>query len=206
MGFLSTGIWWVFFVLGALSYFISSFGHHGRGKRSPKIEAIGGFGLIVFVILAFIFSGWKGSVGIIVALFLWVVVAERILWLIFRKLMPSAINMDYNQFTRRSSSHGSSSKIITTAEELLEQGDKREEMLSKIYHQPNIIEVLQKYGKDKEYIKEIFWDLMRCGAGEYVAQSVIENPKLLYEYFQMKADGISDVEIAFKLAESLGGS
>jgi len=196
----------VFFVLGALSYFVSSFGHHGRGTRSPQIEAIGGFGLIVFVILAFIFSGWKGGIGIIVALFLWAVVSERIFWLIFRKLMPSASNMDYGQFIKRSRSYGSSSKLPTSVEELFEQSDKKDEMLSKISNRPEIIEVLKRYGKNQADIKEIFWDLMRCGAGEYVVQSVIETPKLLSEYLKMKANGISDIEIAFKLAESLGGS
>ena len=205
MDFLSTAIWWVFLAIGALSYFISSFGHHGTGAKGPQIEAIGGFGIVVSVVLTFIFSGWKGGIGVIIALFLWAIVAEGILWLIFRKLMPSAINMDYGQFIRRSRCHGSSSKMPTTVEELFEQGDKRDEMLSKISHEPKIIEVLQRNGKNKGYIKEIFWDLIRCGAGEYVAKSVIENPKLLSEYLQMKANGISDVEIAFKFTETLGG-
>ena len=196
----------MFFVLGALSYFISSFGHHSRGTRSPQIEAIGGFGLIVFVILAFIFSGWKGGIGIIVALFLWAVIAERILWLIFRKLMPSANNMDYGRFIRRSRSYGSSANLPTSWEELREQGNKTDKMLSRISNQPQIIEVLRNYGKTPEEIKDIFWNLCACGTGEYVAQSVIENPKLLSEYLQMKADCISDMEIAFKLAEPLGGS
>lgn len=47
---------------------------------------------------------------------------------------------------------------------------------------------------------------MGGGAGEHVSQSVIETPKLLSEYLKMKDNGISDIEIAFKLAESLGGS
>lgn len=205
MDFLSTEIWWVFFILGALSYFISSFGYHGRGTRSSQIEAIGGLGLIIFVVLTFIFSGWRGGIGIIVALFLWAVVAERILWLIFRKLIPSASNLDYGQFIKRSRSYGSSAKLPTSVEELFEQGDKRDEMLSKISNQPKIIEVLQSYGKTSGEIKDIFWKLMASGAGEYVAHSVIENPKLLSEYLQMKADGISDMEIAFKFTKSLGG-
>ena len=205
MDFLSTEIWWVFFILGALSYFISSFGHHGRGTRSPQIESIGGLGLIIFVVLTFIFSGWRSGIGIIVALFLWAVVAERILWLIFRKLTPGASNLDYNQFIKRSRYHSSSIKLPTSIEELFEQSDKRDEILSKISNQPKIIEVLQSYGKASGEIKDIFWKLMVSGAGEYVAQSVIENPKLLSEYLQMETDGISDVEIAFKFAESLGG-
>lgn len=205
MDFLSNGLWWMFFVLGALSYFISSFGHHGRGTISPQIEAIGGLGLIVFTVLAFLFSGWRGGIGIILVLFLWAILAETVLWLIFRKLMPSASGLDYDQFIKRSRSQSGSSKLPTSYEELLKQANKTNEMLSGISNRPQIIELLQIHGKNPEEIKDIFWMFMTCGAGEYVAQSVIEDPKLLSEYLQMKADGISDVEIAFKFTEILGG-
>lgn len=205
MVFLLTGIWWMFFILGALSYCVSSFGHHGRGSRSPQIEAIGGFGLIVFVILSFIFSGWKGGIGIVIALFLWAVIAERGLWLIFRKLMPSASNMGYSQFIKRSRSSDSLSKIPTSLGELREEWDKKDQMLLKISNQPKIIEVLQKHEKTPAELKDVFSNLIRGGAGEYVAQSVIENPELLSEYFRMKSDNVSDIEITSKLAKSLGG-
>jgi len=91
-------------------------------------------------------------------------------------------------------------------EELFEKGDERDEMLSKISNQPKIIEVLQSYGKASGEIRDIFWKLMASGASEYVAQSVIKNPKLLSEYLQMKVNGISDIEIAFKFTKRLGGS
>lgn len=205
MNFLSTGAWWLFFILGALSYFISSFGHHSRGLKSSQIEAIGSFGLVAFVVLSFIFSGWKGGLAIIIALFLWAVITERILWLIFRKLLPGASNLDYYHFIKRSRLQRSSSSIPTSYEELLEHGKNTDEMLLKISKRPEIIEVLQRYRKKPEDIKDVYYNLLRGGAGEYVTQSVIEDTKLLSEYLQMKDDGISDVEIVYRLSESLGG-
>jgi len=205
MVFLLTGIWWMFFILGVLSYFVSSFGHHSRGSRSPLIEAIGGFGLVVFVILSFIFSGWKGGFGIVIALFLWAVIAERVLWLILRKLMPSASNMGYSQFIKRPRSSDSLSRIPTSLGELREEWDKKDKMLLKISNQPKIIEVLQKHGKTPVELEDVFSNLIHGGAGEYVAQSVIENPELLSEYFRMKSDNVSDIEIVSKLVKSLGG-
>ena len=204
MDFIYTGIWWTFLALGVLSYFISGFGNHGRGTLSHRIEAIGGFGLIVFTILTFIFSGWKGGIGVIIALFLWAIVAEKILWLIFCKIMPNANNLDYKQFIKRSRFHKKSYKL-PTAEELFEGSDNRDKMFWKISSQPKVIEVLKRHGKNPENIKDVFFDLERSGAGEYVAQSVIENPELLSKYLQMKTDGISDLEIAYKFIESLGG-
>ena len=95
--------------------------------------------------------------------------------------------------------------VPTSYEELLQHGKKTDEILSKISCQSKTVEVLRKYGKSPADFKDIFYDLLRSGCGEYVTQSVIKNPQLLSEYLQMKADGISDVEIAYKLSESLGG-
>jgi len=103
-----------------------------------------------------------------------------------------------------SQEHGIKSSFVI--EELLDKNNERDEMLSKISNQPKIIEVLQRYGKASGEIKDIFWKLMASGAGEHVAQSVIESPKLLSQYLQMKDDGVSDMEIAFKFTKTSGGS
>jgi len=68
-------------------------------------------------------------------------------------------------------------------------------MLSTIRNRSEIIETLQKYEKSADEVKAIFWILMASGTGEYIARSVIENPKLLSEYLRMKNDGISDIKI-----------
>ncbi len=68
-------------------------------------------------------------------------------------------------------------------------------MLSEIHSRSEIIETLQQYGKSADEIKDIFCTLMASGTGEYIAWSVIENPKLLSEYLRMKKNGISDIEI-----------
>ncbi|MBW8042238.1 MAG: hypothetical protein FVQ85_19870 [Planctomycetes bacterium] len=205
MDFLSTTIWWAFLILAALLYFVSSFGHHGRGTISPHIKAFGIFGMLVCIILTFIFSGWKGGIGIIVTLFIWAVIAERIIWVIFRILAPSSYNLDYSHFVKRSRFRKSPSKPLTTIEELLESGKKKDEMLSKITNQPKTVEVLRKHCKTPADIKDIHFNLSACGCSEYVTQSIIESPKLLSKYLQMKADDISDLEIAYELTKSLGG-
>ena len=69
-----------------------------------------------------------------------------------------------------------------------------------------VIYVLQKYGKNQEDIEEIYSLLLASGAGEYVAQSVVTSPKLLSEYLQMEANGVSELEIVSKLSETLGKS
>jgi hypothetical protein len=204
MDFFLTVTWWVFFILAALLYFMSSLGHHGRGTKSPRIEAFGSFGMAVFVFLTFVFSGWKGGISIIAALFIWAAIIERIMWVIFRTLIPDSYNLDYSHFLKRSRVHKSPSAPPTSWEELLEQGNKTDEMLSEIAAQPKTVEVLQKYGKTSEDVREIYYNLCSCGCGDYVTQSVMESPKLLSEYLQMKTDGISDLEIAYKLSQSLG--
>jgi uncharacterized coiled-coil DUF342 family protein len=107
---------------------------------------------------------------------------------------------EFNQF------HSKLSKPPASVEKLLERGDKRDEMFSTISNRPQIVKILQKYKREPGEIKDIFWKLMASGAGEYVAQSVIENPKLLSKYLQMETSGVSDMEIAFKFTETLGGS
>jgi hypothetical protein len=69
-----------------------------------------------------------------------------------------------------------------------------------------VIYVLQKYGKNQEDIEEIYSLLLASGASEYVAQSVVTSPKLLSEYLQMEANGVSELEIMYKLSETLGKS
>ena len=88
----------------------------------------------------------------------------------------------------------------------MDKADEKEKIRLEIGNKPHIKEVLKLYGKRPTDIEDIFWRLMASGAGEYVAQSVIENPKLLSQYLQMKNDGVSDMEIAFKFTETLGGS
>jgi hypothetical protein len=188
MDFLSTGKWWIFLILASLSYFISSFGHHGRGTISPKIEAIGSAIMTIFIILTFIFSGWKGGIGIIVALLIWVTIAEQIVKLLIRKLMQI---------------HDNSLTQPFSVEELFKQSERTDEMLLTVSNQPGIIQVLRKYEKNQEDIRDIYYTLLACGVGEYVAQSIIEDPKLLSEYLQMKADEVSDLEIAYRFSEML---
>lgn len=97
----------------------------------------------------------------------------------------------------------SSSKILNDFLKKMDEADEKEKMRLEIGNKPHIREVLKLYGKHPTDIEYIFWRLMASGAGEYVAQSVIENPKILKLYLKMKSDGISDLEVATKLSDLL---
>lgn len=138
----------------------------------------------------------------LIALFLWAIIAERILWVLFVRLAPEGTAPDYDQFVKRAWFRGAS-KAPASIEMFLEEADKMDQMLSQISSQPGVIGLLGRYGKSPQDVEDIFWRLMASGAGEYVAWSVIEDPKLLSEYLQMKADGVSDLEIMFRFTETL---
>ena len=66
MEFLSSGAWWIAFVLLFISCFIAQLGVTGRGK-SPSSLMGWGFPLIIgTIIAAFIFTGWQGGLAILV--------------------------------------------------------------------------------------------------------------------------------------------
>ncbi len=70
-------IWLLLFVLGALSYFISSFGRYGNGSKNPQIEALGCLGLIVCIVVTFLLTGWKGGIEVLIVLFFWAYIVEN---------------------------------------------------------------------------------------------------------------------------------
>lgn len=66
MEFLSSGIWWIAFVLLFISCFVAQLGVLGRGK-SPSSLMVWGYSLIIgTIIAAFIFIGWQGGLAILV--------------------------------------------------------------------------------------------------------------------------------------------
>lgn len=97
----------------------------------------------------------------------------------------------------------SESKILNEFLNTMDEADEKENIRLEIGNKPHIKEVLKLYGKRPTDIEDIFWRLMASGAGKYVAQSVIENSKILELYLKMKSKGISDLEVAAKLSELL---
>ena len=52
--------------------------------------------------------------------------------------------------------------------------------------QSQIGDVLQKYGKKPKDIEDVYYKLLISGSGPRLAKKVIENPKLLSEFFEAK--------------------
>ena len=74
MDFLSSPLWWVFFVLTGLFSFVNLLGRYMQGRFSPHIEAYGGILMFIVLVLSFIFFGWEGGLGIFVSWIIWGIV------------------------------------------------------------------------------------------------------------------------------------
>jgi len=85
MEFLSSGLWWTFFILTGLFLFIYQFGRQGHGTMSPIIMVIGGAASLVILILAFVFFWWQGGLGIAVSWIVWSILTGIVFGLIGRR-------------------------------------------------------------------------------------------------------------------------
>ena len=69
MGFLSTGLWWVFFIPAALSFSVYTLARRNWELATSRLKTWGmvcGWICLVLVILTFVFCGWKGGLGVII--------------------------------------------------------------------------------------------------------------------------------------------
>jgi hypothetical protein len=79
MDFLSSGLFWMFFVLTGVFMFIFEVGYSGgRGFLTRSLSqffmTIGGMALTIITILSFIFMWWQGGVAILVSSFIWMII------------------------------------------------------------------------------------------------------------------------------------
>ena len=71
MDFLSTGLWWAFFIPASITFSVYSLARRNRELEMKRLNMWGGWCgwlTIAFVILAFIFSGWKGGVAVLIGM------------------------------------------------------------------------------------------------------------------------------------------
>lgn len=211
MDFFYLPEWWVFLILGGLSFSLARVGHHGRGRKRSQIETIGGIGFVISIILGFVFTGWIGGIGLIIGFVIWHNISERLIFLLFRKyLMPEANKMSFERFVKRSEDYSARDYTIpTTVEEIMDHKndqneDREEEMLKVIAEKPEIKKKLEKYYKGPEEIKDIFLTFKIFGMEKYVGMEIITDPALLEEYLQMKKEGIHKRDIVFMIANKLG--
>lgn len=74
--------------------------------------------------------------------------------------------------------------------------EKRDDFIKKQESNPEIAEILKKYGKSEGDLNDIFAKLMACGVSEKISLRVIVKPKLLAKYLDLKRGGINDTELA----------
>ena len=71
MGFLSTGLWWAFFVPAALSFGVYTLARRNWELATSRLKTwamVCGRICFALVILTFVHSGWKGGLGVIIGL------------------------------------------------------------------------------------------------------------------------------------------
>jgi len=78
MDFLSSGLFWMFFILTGVFMFVFEFGYSSRGILHSSVcqfsMTIGGIALTIITILSFIFMWWQGGVAILVSEFIWMII------------------------------------------------------------------------------------------------------------------------------------
>jgi membrane-bound ClpP family serine protease len=98
MDFLQSGLFWLFFVLLGVSLLIFDFGHRGRLPMTEKriLMLIGGAGLWIIPILAFVFMWWQGGVAILVSGLIWAIIS-----LIVQRLLRARYYRRYDRLLEK---------------------------------------------------------------------------------------------------------
>lgn len=90
MDFLSTGLWWAFFIPASITFSVYQLARRNRELEMKRLNMWGGWCAwlaVAFVILAFIFSGWKGGVAVLIG----VVLVATVVILIVRRIFGGRI-------------------------------------------------------------------------------------------------------------------
>ncbi|GEM_PF-6357309 len=69
MDFLSSGLWWGFFVAASISFFVYTLARRNWELQIRWLNFWGGWCAwlsLLFVILTFVFTGWKGGLAVLV--------------------------------------------------------------------------------------------------------------------------------------------
>ena len=73
MDFISTGLWWAFFVPAAAAFSVYTLARRNWELGMKRLNVWGsicGAICLVMVILSFVFSGWKGGLAVIIGMVL----------------------------------------------------------------------------------------------------------------------------------------
>jgi len=71
MDFLSTGLWWAFFIPASITFSVYTLARRNWELGMKRLNMWGSWcgGIsLVFIILSFVFSGWKGGVAVLIGM------------------------------------------------------------------------------------------------------------------------------------------
>ena len=82
MDFLSSGLWWGLFIGASVSFIAYQLGRVGNGLWKKQLQGFGGLLAILFLILSFVFTGWKGGLSVLIGMTLVVIVGLLVIRLL----------------------------------------------------------------------------------------------------------------------------
>jgi len=156
-----------------------------RGALKTQTDVILSFiiiGLLVFI--GFKFGLIEALVSIPICIFIYGPLTN-----------PLARNISFRILGYRTILSGGLNDGKLSIDDLLsDKPSNNEKFLNFALKKPSIQEVLRQYGKTEDDFKEQFWMLMASGLGD-ISYNIISNPKSLSLLFQLKEEGVSDLEI-----------
>jgi hypothetical protein len=153
------------------------------------------------LILLFIKFGWTSGLISITILTTYAFLATPLIKYIVKKINPDAYaTFNIVRGIPRKPSYSSTEDILKS---MLDKSEKRKQNLLKLQTDKRLISVLQKFGKPVSEIENIYGILLASGVNDYIASTVVNNPKYVQEFLTLKARGISDMEAAFKMANKI---
>ncbi len=210
MDFFQSQLWWVLVSVGAVLCFVIRFGHHGRGTLSPLIGAIGFIGLLAVGVVTFFVIGWDAFIAVAILAVLFAFLSDLILWQLFRLHRQAAKDIAFKQFLKRDSIRKAQNDWTWTTESreqtfehLRVEDERMNSIVKKISRQPEVLRILERYGKQPQDVIEIKNNLA-SRTGTIVAEDAVQTPKLLELYLHMAKDEEEPETIAARILLALG--
>jgi hypothetical protein len=204
MGFLSSPIWCLLVFLAVTSNFLNFFGHHTTGTKSKQLSVLGGIATWIIFILGFFLTGWLS--GIILVTLNFLILGRLGCWLaflVFKRVHSYAEYLTFRRFKIRDRFIGK--KVNYSIEGMLQIGENQSSFLEGLLSRKDVTDFLLALGKEKKEIEDIYFTLIRNGAGEFVANCVVTDPALIREYIELDTNGISTGDITYHFVYRLGG-
>jgi hypothetical protein len=177
---------------------------------SAHLETIGNAGVAAATVLAFIFTGWKGGVALFVA--------GTPVGFVVRGLVGLVLGGDFWGFARgRYPAYGHEVRREQREVRSLMSASPVEQRLyfariegrisqlrRSVSRSRKLVAVLEENGKTLEDVEAIYSDMVKSSTGGWVAEAVLQNPKLLNDYFWLKKNA-TQLELAVTLIDRVRG-